>query len=181
LCPPPQATAYFSNRRQPGVVLRVSRMRTPVPRTAATKRAVSVATPESRCTKFKATRSAPSSARAGPATVSKTWPARTACPSRAQRRTRTAGESWRNAAAAKANPATTSGCRARMVARALAVRGTVASVVTSPAPRSSARAARTARRTALASSSRMARTCGQRAGGERKKATVLGRTLRAPP
>ena len=45
LRPPPQATAYFSRRRQPGVVLRVSRICARVPLTASTNCAVSVATP----------------------------------------------------------------------------------------------------------------------------------------
>ena len=58
--PPPLFTAYFSNRRHPGVVLRVSRIlaRLGMPLTAAANRAVAVATPESRCTKLSATRSA---------------------------------------------------------------------------------------------------------------------------
>ncbi len=41
MTPPPQRTAYFSRARRPGVVLRVSRMRAPVPSTASTQRAVS--------------------------------------------------------------------------------------------------------------------------------------------
>ena len=49
-------------------------------------------------------------------------------------------ESSVNAASANASPATTSGSRARMTALAVAVSGTVASVVTSPLPMSSARA-----------------------------------------
>jgi hypothetical protein len=42
---PPQRTAYFSSARQPGVVLRVSTMRTPVPRRRR-RSAGSVAMPE---------------------------------------------------------------------------------------------------------------------------------------
>ena len=45
--PPPQRTAYFCSARSPGTVLRVSRMRAPVPSTASTHRRVSEATPES--------------------------------------------------------------------------------------------------------------------------------------
>ena len=45
LVPPPAATAAFSSARSPGVVLRVSRIRAPVPATASTYRAVSVAIP----------------------------------------------------------------------------------------------------------------------------------------
>ena len=37
LTPPPQRTAYFSSSRRPGRVLRVSRMRAPVPSTASTQ------------------------------------------------------------------------------------------------------------------------------------------------
>ena len=44
--PPPHATAYFSNRRQPGVVLRVSRICARVPLMASTNCAVSVAMPD---------------------------------------------------------------------------------------------------------------------------------------
>lgn len=46
--PPPHSTAYFSKARQPGVVLRVSRIWALVPRMASTNLAVRVATPERR-------------------------------------------------------------------------------------------------------------------------------------
>ena len=52
LWPPPRRTAYFSSRRQPGVVLRVSNTWQGSPATAWTYFAVCVATPLSRCTKF---------------------------------------------------------------------------------------------------------------------------------
>ena len=61
-------TAAFSSARSPGVVLRVSRMRTPVPSIAATKRAVSVATPDRWPSRLRAVRSPASRARAGPKT-----------------------------------------------------------------------------------------------------------------
>ena len=48
LTPPPATTAAFSSSLRPGVVLRVSRIRAPVPSTARTKVAVIVATPERR-------------------------------------------------------------------------------------------------------------------------------------
>ena len=141
--PPPQATAYFSNRRQPGVVLRVSRIFALVPRTASTNCAVKVATPESRWTKFSATRSALKMARAGPEISSKISPALTRRPSGTQCSMRisegrvsrvpdlTILEIWhswnsslrkylvatsRNAISANSIPATTSGSRARMTA-----------------------------------------------------------------
>ena len=63
------------------------------------------------------------------------------------------GESSRNAALAKSSPATTSGSRTRITAPAVAVSGTVASVVASPMPMSSARAARTAWRISAADNS----------------------------
>src|SRR2546426_730798 len=69
LRPPPAATAAFSSDRSPGVVLRVSRIAVPVPATACTKRAVSVATPERWESRLSPVRSAASSARAGPLTT----------------------------------------------------------------------------------------------------------------
>ena len=68
LVPPPAATAAFSSARSPGVVLRVSRTRAPLPSTARTKRAVSVATPDRCPSRLSAVRSPASSARAGPET-----------------------------------------------------------------------------------------------------------------
>ncbi len=56
-------------------------MRARVPATASTNRAVSVAMPESRCTKFKATRSAVSIPRAGPRKRSKVCPLAACWPS----------------------------------------------------------------------------------------------------
>ena len=102
--------------------------------------------PQRRWRKFRATRSALSRARAGPATCSRGLPSATRWPSSAARVTCTAEESSRKAASARARPATTSGSRARTTALAWAVSGTAASVVTSPLPMSSARASATARR-----------------------------------
>ena len=64
--PPPTRTAYFSRARSPGVVLRVSATRAPVPATRATTRRVWVAMPQRRPSRFSATRSADRIARAGP-------------------------------------------------------------------------------------------------------------------
>ena len=89
--PPPHVTAYFSNRRQPGVVLRVSRICARVPLTASTNWAVKVAMPQRRWRKFRATRSALSSARAGPAISSKGLPPATRWPSCVARVTCTCG------------------------------------------------------------------------------------------
>ena len=55
--PPPARTAYFSSARSVGVVFRVSRM-VMRPPAASTKRRVSVAMPDSRCSRFSAVRSA---------------------------------------------------------------------------------------------------------------------------
>src|SRR3954463_15791393 len=126
--PPPQATAYFSKRRQPGVVLRVSRIFALVPLIASTKRDVRVATPERRWTKFRATRSAVSRAGAGPQILSKAVRAETRWPSFEARLIRTLDESSRKAVSAKANPARTSGSRARITAEAVALLGTNARV-----------------------------------------------------
>ena len=67
--PPPHRTAYFSSSRQPGVVLRVSRIFAGEPAAASTNFRVSVATPLSRWRKFRAVRSAARIDRSGPATV----------------------------------------------------------------------------------------------------------------
>ncbi len=64
--PPPSRTACRSKGRRPGAVLRVSRIRQPVPSTASTKRRVAVAMPHMRCRRFNATRSAVRIARARP-------------------------------------------------------------------------------------------------------------------
>ena len=63
------------------MVLRVSTTRTPVPSTAATYLAVSVAMPLIRWTKFSATRSAWSTDRAGPETDASTSPVWNLAPS----------------------------------------------------------------------------------------------------
>ena len=58
LTPPPQRTAYFSSARSPGSVLRVSRIRAPVPATASTQARVAVAMPDRWVSRFSAVRSA---------------------------------------------------------------------------------------------------------------------------
>ena len=68
-------------RRQPGVVLRVSRIAALVPATSATNRAVRVAIPLSRWRKFKAVRSNASSERIGPAIRAISLPPDTRSPS----------------------------------------------------------------------------------------------------
>ena len=140
LRPPPAATAAFSSARSPGVVLRVSRMRAPVPATASTKRAVRVAMPERWPRKLSAVRSATSSAAAGPlasstsaGTPSRHWPSTTS-------RSTCSTPHWRIVSSTRSNPKATPASFCTIRARARASLGTVAAVVTSPAPTSSARA-----------------------------------------
>src|SRR5438132_365244 len=66
--PPPARTAAFSSSRMPGLVFRVSSRRVRVPRSACAYPRVSVATPQRRCSRFNAVRSAPSRARRRPRT-----------------------------------------------------------------------------------------------------------------
>ena len=119
-------------------------MRAPVPATASTKRAVRVATPERWPRKLSAVRSAASSAARRPARqrhLGRHLRRATAPRPRACRRARprTGASSPRPASSPKATP----GCFCTIRARARASAGTVAAVVTSPCPTSSARARRT--------------------------------------
>src|SRR6266540_3180435 len=79
--PPPARTAYLASWRSPGSVLRVSRITAPVPSTAATNAAVSVATPERWPSRLSSVRSAASTTLAGPATWPSSPPAATRRPS----------------------------------------------------------------------------------------------------
>ena len=142
LTPPPSATARFSSRRSPGVVLRVSRILAvpPASATARTTRAVAVATPERRPRKFRAVRSPVSSARAEPSMRSTGAPASRHSPSGPSRSTFASGSRRRKTAAATSSPEITPGAFWVIVARARAEASTVASVVASPSPTSSASA-----------------------------------------
>ena len=110
LRPPPAATAAFSSARSPGVVLRVSRMRAPVPATASTKRAVRVAIPERWPRKLSAVRSATSSAAAGPlaSSTSAGTPSRH-CPSTTSLSTCSTPH-WRIASSTRSSPKATPAC-----------------------------------------------------------------------
>src|SRR5256885_6501768 len=143
LLPPPARTAYFSSCRQPGVVLRVSRILAPVPSIAATNCAVSDAIPDRRWRKLSATRSAESSARALPLTKRIDDPGDTRIPSSASIRMATLGSSRRNALSANATPQTMPFSRATSDARARRSETTVAIVVRSSNAPSSSRAPRT--------------------------------------
>ena len=94
-------------------------------------------------------RSPTSSARAEPATSAISSPARTRSPSRLCAATRTLGSSCRNASNATSSPASTQSAFTRNTPRACCAAGTVASVVTSPAPTSSSSARGRCRDTAV--------------------------------
>jgi len=141
LKPPPQRTAYFSSARSPGVVLRVQQMRVCVPATRRTNSCVAVATPERRPSRLSATRSAESTARAGPSTVISAVLAAARMPSRPLAAILIPGASFSNVAATSGRPAITPAARATTIACAGVSSGMVAIEVTSPArPRSSANA-----------------------------------------
>lgn len=110
LSPPPQRTAYFCATRSPGRVLRVSRMRAPVPATAATWRAVVVAVPDRVCRKFSEVRSALTRLRLRPCRIASTVPAVTASPSATRQLMVTSGSSARWVASNHGRPAMTASC-----------------------------------------------------------------------
>ena len=95
--------------------------------------------PDSRPRKFSAVRSAVSSARAEPVARSTTAPASRHSPT-GPSSSSTSGSSRRNTAAATSSPEITPGAFCVIVARARAAASTVASVVASPSPTSSASA-----------------------------------------
>src|SRR6266508_2334173 len=140
--PPPSATAMRSNTRNPGAVFRVSRMRQPVPETASTNALVAVAIPHMRWRRFKATRSAVSTARARPEILARMASGWTEFPAAASSFHESPGSSSSNVRRATERPETTQALRATNRPRARDPDGTVHSVVTSPAPTSSARSSR---------------------------------------
>ena len=79
--PPPASTAAFSSSRRPGVVLRVSRIRVPVPCDRSHVARGRVATPDSRPSRFRATRSAARMPAARPS-IPPPRPPRASCPPR---------------------------------------------------------------------------------------------------
>ena len=140
LLAPPAATAAFSSVLSPGVVLRVSSTTVPVPSTSRTKRAASVAIPDRRPRKLSAVRSPVSSAPAKPSIESTGPPCSRQTPSCAKRSKRTSGSSSAEHASAASKPKIVPGAFCVISARARASAATVALVVTSPAPTSSAKA-----------------------------------------
>ncbi len=123
-----------------------------VPPVASTNRRVSVAIPERRCRKLSAVRSAVSIAAAVPRTSATTVPGVQRSPSPRATVNSAPGSSCRNASAATSRPAMTQSDLARITPRARSDESIVASVVTSPHPRSSARARRTVSRYSAGSS-----------------------------
>ena len=113
---PPQRTAYFSSARQPGVVLRVSTIRTPVPVAcaASAKRREMLAIPDRRCRKFKAVRSAINNEIVGPSATRMVLPSLTRSPSLTLRSTFSAGSTRLNTSLAISRPQITMSSRATM-------------------------------------------------------------------
>ena len=101
---PPAATAAFSSARSPGVVLRVSSTRAPVPCTSRAARADSVATPDRCARKFSAVRSPVNSARARAEIDSTGPPCSRHTPSVTSRSKLASGSSAANAASAASRP-----------------------------------------------------------------------------
>src|SRR5690348_13081473 len=139
---PPQRTAYFCARRNPGTVLRVSRIVARVPRTASAYCAAMVAVPDNVCRKFSAQRSAPTSVRALPRSSHTMPSASMRAPSSTRQSITVCASSSRKHAPNHGRPHTTAASRAITRARACACGGN-RSAVTSPLPKSSASARRT--------------------------------------
>src|SRR5260370_15498956 len=145
--PQPTRTEYCSSCRNQGVVFRVCVICAGVPVTASTARRGSLAIPERRCRKLRATRSPPNNARALARTVTMAPPGSAHAPSRACGSRHAPGSSSRNTLAATGRPATTN----RPSATKEATAGPSAAapsnrVVTSSVARSSASAQRTSSR-----------------------------------
>src|SRR6516165_11654775 len=115
-----------------------------VPAIASASLRVAVAMPDMRQRKLSAVRSAASTPRALPVMWATTSPRAIPAPSARRRSMRNPGSASSKASSAASSPASTLGWRATISASATAPRGTIASVVMSPArPRSSISAART--------------------------------------
>src|SRR6202171_2268881 len=140
LTPPPTSTAYFSRKRNPGVVRRVSRIRVLVPFTALANLAVWLAIPDRCWRKFKAVRSARRTLTAGPETRATSWPPASAMPSVARGSKLMLLSTSSNTRLKIGRPASTPSSLAISLPRALTLPGKSDSVVRSPSPMSSASA-----------------------------------------
>src|SRR5436190_19805286 len=163
LCAPPARTAYFSRTRSVGVVLRVSRMTARVPAISSTALRESVAIPERRWRKLRATRSAVRMAAACPSTRASVLPIDAGPPSSTSSSNRMLASSCVKVSRASGSPHTRRASRATIRPRADAPVGTTAVVVMSPAPTSSRSAAATNRLTTSAGRGSIMR--GSPAGG----------------
>ena len=150
-------TAYFSKTRQPGVVLRVSRITHGRSSTTRLNFSACVATPHNRCRKLRAVRSPVKSARMGPNTRASRSPGLMLPPSVAVTSTSTRSSISLKTVASSGNPATRPSTRLSNQAWPVRFSGTKARQVASPlrpsgATRSSSRADWAKIRTALSSS-----------------------------
>ena len=142
------------------MVLRVSQMRTK-PSTApaaSTQRAVVLATPESRPRKFRAVRSAVSTAASGPRTVATTSPGARRSPSTRNQTTSMSDDTWAKASVAHELPASTPTARLAITPSATESSGTRAALTSPSGVRSSCRASTTASATASTGGSTKARS-----------------------
>src|SRR6202171_1572759 len=171
LTPPPTSTAYFSRKRNPGVVRRVSRIRVLVPFTALANLAVWLAIPDRCWRKFKAVRSARRTLTAGPETRATSWPPASAMPSVARGSKLMLLSTSSNTRLKIGRPASTPSSLAISLPRALTLPGKSDSVVRSPSPMSSASASLINLSTALmgkrmvTTGTAAGRGCGAGAGG----------------
>jgi hypothetical protein len=131
-------TAYFESARQPGRVLRVSRITAfPVARACMTRERVAVAMPERKEMKLRLVRSPDRRETALPLTSATRCPFSRKAPSCSAKRTRTSGSIARKTAAKTSSPASTPVSLLHSVA-ARSPSGATACDVTSPeSPRSS--------------------------------------------
>src|SRR2546426_11506266 len=149
LTPPPTSTAYFSRKRSPGVVRRVSRIRVLVPFTALANLAVWVAIRDRCWRKFRAVRSARRTLTAGPETRATSWPPASAMPSVARGSKLMLLSTSSKTRLNIGRPARTPSSLAISLPRALTFPGNRDSLVRSPSPTSSASASLISLSTAL--------------------------------
>ena len=138
LQPPPIFTACFSSIRMPGVVLRVSSTRVPVPFSRCTYLSVIVAMPLMRCMMFSIRRSVCNSERTLPVTIMAMSPFFTRLPSPMSTSTCISGSKRRNTSLAISTPARIPSSLMSRCDLPIASSGIQHKVVWSPSPISSA-------------------------------------------
>src|SRR2546422_10683865 len=149
LTPPPTSTAYFSRKRRPGVVRRVSRMRVLVPLTAFANFAVWEAIPDRSCRKFGAVASVARTLTAGAETRATSWRPAHAMPSVARGSNVMFLSTSSKTRLKIGRPARTPSAFAISLPRAFTFPGNRDSLVRSPSPTSSASASLISLSTAL--------------------------------